>query len=96
MSLTYEDCKELRDHGFPGSEDWAEPTPEVLYAGYQKTQPSLSELIEECYDYFDSLHNYEGDWICYGGDKKGDGLSVTGSSPEIAVKNLYCALNPKK
>ena len=59
--------------------------------------PVLHELIEAIGDeWFDSLHcTNGGDWVAYGGDKKGQGDDASGSTPEEAVAKLWLAINQK-
>ncbi len=62
--------------------------------------PTLSELIEACGDGFDALlkgqrkNNVYGLWRADASDEA-HGISLTGSTPEEAVANLWLALNKK-
>lgn len=104
MTLTYKDCKELQEAGFPQNYSLDEITfNEERPEGFENVHfPTLEELIEACGLQFWSIHkdvdgDFNGEWQCYGeiGPHKGDGDYVLGSSPIQAVKNLYCALKTK-
>jgi len=93
--MDYSLAKRLKDSGFPQKPDaiWDKLVgPEPIY------YPTLSELIEACGDYFESLvRTPEGKYktntdIGYSHDF---GAS-NGTTPEEAVANLWLALNEKK
>lgn len=92
--LTYEDCLELKDAGFPQNK-YREGT---KGAGpvYFEYYPTLSELIEECgaLSLFVLMKDHLG-WSAGCGNDLLNGTKASGSSPEQAVKNLYIALNKK-
>lgn len=107
-TLTYEDCKELKDAGFPqktlnksiscpeyGNDRWKiEPN----YCGHFLHEPSLSGLIEACGEEFLGLAHATdvGDgkrWSAFNIDFPIGVLE--GISPEQAVKNLWIILNKK-
>lgn len=105
MKLTYEDCKELKDAGFPQEglgmnfhNGGFTTNPDVpLDSLYQ---PTLSELIEACGEYSKFKIAYDRDHVNKGGGwratiSKDITMFCDGSSPEQAVKNLYCSLNKK-
>lgn len=83
--LTYQDCKELKDGGFPHLSD--------IEDKYLKgdNMPTLSELIEACGEVHLWGPNQGKGWYADGGanTKQHD------STPEEAVKNLWIALNKK-
>lgn len=98
--MTYELSKKLKGAGFPDSESWVEPTAETLYAGYQKTQPTLSELIEACGDVVDfSLQRRRDVW--WAGSSDTDRIlehsnpSGLGATPEEAVASLWLELKKR-
>lgn len=97
--MTYTElAKKLKDSGFPGSERWAEPTSEVIYAGFQKTEPTLEELIEACGDNFCELKRdyHTKTWRATTYKFVGfDSLTIDSETPEEAVANLWLALYKK-
>ena len=112
MSLTYEECKALKDAGFPqrslgisnspgcphyGNDKWIK---KQNYCGCFVHEPTLSELIEECGERFESLcKSYtEGQWVANAVTlRNGKTFPYTkGSSPEQALCALYLALQANK
>lgn len=101
--LTYTDCLELKEAGFPQEgrlEPMFYPTGEGNSCGKFEMifVPILEELIEACGEGFGSIVNNTGCWTAIG-VKYPKALSeykelqeTIGSSPIQAVKNLYCAL----
>lgn len=104
MSLTYQDCQELKDAGFPQelNGDYVLVNGTKREGFYDKEFagvycPTLEELIEECGERFVDLINstkYESDVKWQANGENTD--TQFGSSPIQAVKNLYCALNKTK
>jgi hypothetical protein len=83
MKLTYEDCRELKDAGFPMKKlkdyDMTQ-CPFVWghfdYNGESYIQPVLSELIEACGLQFMSLIApcvYDENWVAWGSNYKEEG-----------------------
>ena len=120
-NLTYQDCVELKEHGFPqeipvGGTYWEGLNAggggphESIFTGDEEEismsvgeitySPTLEELIEACSKDLSMVCNRLTHWVAIGSfqDKNTNIVHVheTGSSPSQAVKNLYCALNPKK
>lgn len=88
--MNYELALELKDSGFPNSEEWVEnPTHESLYAGFDKYYPTLSELIHACKGGFQVLKHSGSLWLCY----LNGGEWVEGYTPEEAVAKLWLKLN---
>lgn len=58
---------------------------------YKAYVPIIDELLFKIDDeWFDSLHCIEtGNWIAYGGDKKGDGKSASGENAVEALARLW-------
>lgn len=104
MKLTYQDCKELKDAGFPQREGHlvCEHGEHITKLGACKTyyEPSFSELLELCGDKFTLLEKTKMRWWACGCARENDGTlkhkketDFAGASPEQAVKNLWVALN---
>ncbi len=93
-NMNYELAKKLKDAGFPqegdGSVRWTDQEPNL---GIPVYQPTLSELIEACGDKFEFMGKGDpvSEWIAFDNGE----LNGRGSTPEIAVANLYLALNTK-
>ena len=99
--MDYTLAKELKEAGFPGSEEWKEKKvgeghfqiqmPEPLM---HELRPTLSELIRACGDEFQALmkeYSHAGDrYTCSSFHRHEHG---TGSSPEEAVARLWLALS---
>lgn len=64
---------------------------QLLKAGY-RGKFELSELIEACGGSFEYLKRYKADGVWEAGGLNGEG---EGSTPEIAVSNLWLSLNKK-
>jgi len=108
--LTYEDCISLKNAGFPqplvgkgfkknGIECAYDVSKYIEFKEDYIYLPSLEEIIEQCGEGFDQLTRS----IDQGGETYWWASSINpklrefnADSPIIAVKNLYCALNPKK
>lgn len=98
--LTYEDCKELKEAGFPlkGLKDWNMTECPFVWGhfkaddGESYIKPTLSELIEACGDDFGALYS-DGmnGWLAEAYPCSGEGFS-----PEQAVKDLWLAINKKQ
>ncbi len=106
MKLNYEDCKELKDAGFPMKKlkDYDMTQCPFIWGhfkaddGESYIQPSLSELIEACGERFGGLvRHYDNTWSAteYLQFSTGSIQITHGSSQEKAVKNLWIALNKK-
>lgn len=119
MRLSYEQCRELKKAGFPQEKsehyyiDQNESTGAV--SDYDESFhndkrncdcPSLSELIEECWEGFGCLEKEnepyieEQRWMAYSSDYTAyDGINAEieteGKTPEEAVYKLYLALKKK-
>ena len=97
MTLSYEKCKELKEAGFPQTED-----PNVCgHCGdggpnNDVRMPTLSELIEACGDRLyniDFLHDMN--LVIARGYGKNEIIEMQATNPEEAVANLYLALKKK-
>jgi len=96
--MNYELAKKLKDAGFPqkersiivGNEDSFTPDPARLDVYYV---PTLSELIEACGDdiFLEMCRVGHNDWLATDGEH-----NMRGSTPEIAVANLWLELNKKQ
>lgn len=101
MTLTYNDCKELKEAGFPYPDNWEDlMTLDDLSGRGKMYRPSLEHLIEACGDRFRSLTNWGrvgelGGWNAISESIDEKFISVYSDSPIQAVKNLYCALKTK-
>lgn len=89
--ISYDLAKKLKDAGFPS------PLTRGTDAMYQ---PDLSELIEACVGFDQLLRNYSSDkktvnWIARHYSSEAKSIEGRGSSPEIAVAELWLALNKK-
>lgn len=102
--MNYELAKKLKDGGFPqGQEPFLLP-PEAIITkpGSNVVEridrtlaiyaPSLSELIGACGDGFISLHHLGSSWYA---DHETLQDPCDGTTPDIAVANLWLALNPQ-
>lgn len=100
--MDYKKCKELKDAGYPQKEGKY-----ICHPDYEESwsikecedtncySPTLSFLIEACGDGFEQLWNVTKD-ECADGHKweaHTDGYCMVGETPEIAVANLWLALN---
>ncbi len=104
MNLTYSDCQELKEYGFPqsGRGEYVEDVGSYDEMGMTVVAyaPTLSELISECGEGFavlvrvDRSEDGKGIFFSAGYDKYAINHQ-TGATPEQAVKNLYVALNKK-
>jgi len=69
------------------------PSDEMVYV------PTLSELIEACGDRFHSLHQMNDGskiwWNAHGIENQFGKTSRSGDTPDVAVANLWLALNEK-
>lgn len=98
--MNYELAKKLKDAGFP--QLTKEKSPINHMECYERGQdgvivftPDLSELIEACGNRFDSLEKDRSEWIASWEDNQDFSTTHTGigTSPEIAVANLWLELN---
>ncbi len=88
--MNYELIKKLKDAGFPQSKGH-----NCVGCDCGEAEPTLSELIGECEEYFASLHYYTPwDEPAFWQAVSTEGQSM-GSTPEEAMGNLYLALNKK-
>ncbi len=108
--MKYELAKELKDAGFPQSEEckklhtpicgnFDNPDPECTTEG-RPCEPTLSELIEACGDGVFELkrrHNEVLEWVWDAGINHNGKffIELGGVAPEEAVANLWLALNKK-
>lgn len=108
MTLTYEQCKSLKDVGFPqnGNGHWVhaignhheyEYESVEEYPDYYAYVPTLSELIEACGDDFGGIsrgkHPTEvGQWAAYSINASEFEDMVGGQTAIEAVCNLFIAL----
>ena len=90
MSLTYQDCLELKEAGFPQKMRNLVYKDEMTLPGLYS--PTLEELIAECGDGLTMLENWGDSWSAY--EERIDliGKEARGKTPIQAVKNLYIAL----
>lgn len=105
--MNYELAKKLKDAGFPqqgnGEFQWYIDNKRVRDdVGMQATSfyfPTLSELIAACGDKFESLNNYNSERMTTTQEEKwkavGSREEYYGLTPEIAVSNLWLAINKK-
>jgi hypothetical protein len=104
--MKYELAKQLKEAGFPQSRKYGYETmmPEgfdshgvkaIDFEAAKVNVPTLSELIEACGESFRDLSCYHGapddQWEARGLTEEQE----RGSSPEVAVANLWLALNSK-
>jgi hypothetical protein len=97
--MNYELAKQLKDAGFPNSENWIEANVHekgicMVEGGSSEFSfvPTLSELIEACGDKFHDLcKGLNGRWTCV----SFTAVHSKGDTPEEAVANLWLALNIK-
>ena len=102
MKLSYQDCKELKDAGFPQKRVGMylyDKEGNLIHLVSDRDWseldsdikiPTLSELIEACGVVFHRLVNQGATWEAYSSPDSKIGV---GDSPEQAVKNLWIALN---
>jgi len=98
--MDYELAKELKDVGFPNSNEWTfgEVAGEGMQCFYDDGdsihfRPTLSELINGCGIAFEGLHapnGIEKSWSAFDRNLSEYGL---GSTPKEAVARLWLALN---
>ena len=99
FDMNYELALELKEAGFPNSENWerryktGDSTPEMIDGRYLLLVPTLSELIEACW-LFKTLENMTGGrWDAVSMDMLGtSGYRAVGKTPEDAVAKLWLAL----
>lgn len=90
--IDYTLAKRLKEAGFPQKNLDKSPFGSVLRDEEVVANPTLSELIEACGDGFVVLERkLTGLWFA-----QGKGWYANGSTPDIAVANLYLALNEKE
>lgn len=99
MKLTYEDCVELKDVGFPqGNERFINKDNDIVdienWSEEYTYFPILEELIEACGDSIKEINLEEDTKVAVGWNGKKI-LYGKGKFTEQAVKNLYVALNKK-
>ena len=91
--ISYELAKQLKDAGFPDSENWGFREGNGQQAWYE---PTLSELISACRCIqFVLREEKDRSWLAsnyWNSENNLFGLVGVGSTPEIAVANLYLAL----
>lgn len=93
--MNYETALKLKNAGFPQKPE--DLLNEVEYMGVKHTkptEPTLEELIEACGKGYFALESYQGGWQAKMGLQ--DYEWIDGSTPRIAVANLWLALNEKK
>ncbi len=107
--MNYKLAKQLKDVGFPQSTNirsmYVREDEVEMSIGFFKDLndvcyiQSLEELIEACGHDFVSLHKLtharEDNWKCDGKKTKSTQWHTIGSTPEIAVANLWLELNKK-
>jgi len=101
--IDYELAKELKDAGYLqsacGGGIFLEEDGPKLQDQYPSEQsayvPTLSELIEECGEDFETLSRFEGKFYCYLPHKEAYAQQFEGDTPEEAVAKLWLALNKK-
>lgn len=107
--MNYETAKKLKDAGFKYSNSLHRAyKPDGTFRTLGDTEdeeyiyePTLSELVEACSDRFRWLGKEQQGWTAQatgvtGEDKiRSKDIKVKGSTPEIAVANLWLALNTK-
>lgn len=89
--MTYELALRLKNAGFPDSANWRMEVDTIW------DTPTLEELIETCGKRFwmlEARNIKEGNWNACGYSKEKI-ESAYGSTPTIAVANLWLALNAK-
>lgn len=89
--IDYPLAKRLKEAGFP-KQNFEVVYPSSKYPNRegQSGTPSLSELIEACGEEFVSLVKLRKGWKAIS-----DACDVNGQTPDIAVANLWLALNTK-
>lgn len=100
--MNYELALKLKDAGFVfpicDHESFCGSLKELELFGYTH-YPTLSELIEACGEGFKELLRREDGWVALGDTGEFTGLSAlpntrtVGAIPDIAVANLWLALN---
>lgn len=93
MALSYETAKKLQDAGLVWSKEYGELDP-----ARSETFPTLSELIEACWDKILGIHKDITDerWIAdskSGANGEIGWFHAEGDSPEEAVAKLWLMLN---
>lgn len=108
--MNYETAKKLKDAGFPQGDDLyckcaflsdkEQGKQDVTYDCHTEkvANPTLSELIEACGEYFGALVRVKNVWKAVAIGRTMDDLTLPsqeceGTTPEEAVANLYLALN---
>ena len=102
QKLTYKDCLELKNAGFPQKSFIAHNNGQRQTHHYESYYiPTLDELIEECGDVTlikkrdAPCEGEEVDTFTYEAFQDEDGITFIDDTPEQAVKNLYIAINKK-
>ena len=88
--MDYELAKKLKDAGFPQS--YGEYMPGSFFGLDDVAKPSLENLLEEVGSPIVLCSLTQGEWGAH--IEKGS-LTLMGSSPEVAVANLWLELNKK-
>jgi len=101
--MTYKNCKELKDAGFPQDGDNItsfQGEAETVYVNSIDSGsndycyvPTLSELIEACGGNLDGIMKSKGEWVAMKDRYKSSGECFFGSTPEEAVARLWIELN---
>lgn len=97
--MDYELALKLKNAGFPHTWCSEDDCSCLINGNDTDCFPTLSELIEACGDRFDALikdSEVKGDWVATAENGDADNLvSITCSTPEEAVANLWIELNKK-
>ena len=97
--MDYSLAIELKNAGFPqgGTGRWiVDPSLIVVRTGDRAYIPTLSELIEECGENFETLVRYkDGTYRAYRRNGPEDLQAIPSNTPTEAVARLWLALNKK-
>src|SRR5437762_3429571 len=87
-------AKQIKDSGFPQEDGYYVRNPET---GEEALAPTLAELIKQCGSGFGKLEKVGDEFWAYPPEVAGIGLPSVQKAikPEVALANLYFALNAK-